>query len=420
MDITDLKVTEEKLAVSEKKWEKTFDTIPDLILVIDNQHKIVKANKAMVKKLGVKREEITGRFCYDVMHGTDKPPSYCPHEKTLADGKERIKEVYEQNFNGFYMVSASPIFDSEGRSLGVVEVARDITERRKMEEQLRVVAMTDELTGLFNRRGFFTLSEKHCKLANRTKRKMSLLYLDLDNMKKINDKLGHNAGDQALMDTAKILKESFRESDIIARIGGDEFAVLLTEHSESDIEDTVTNNIRNNLNVHNRHGLRNYELSLSMGIVYYDPKNPCSVDSLLAKADAFMYNAKKHPKIDEKLATSTSEKETESRIYKRFKAGNNYWAEINGSGKISIKDISISGICLKTSEYLDTSSICKIRVFSSTESITSQGMVVWSYLMGTQTEKEKSLPYYETGLKFIKTNDKTKRSLEKYISGLAG
>ncbi len=282
------------------------------------------------------------------------------------------------------------------------------------------MAMTDELTGLFNRRGFFTLSEKHCKLADRTKRKMSLLYIDLDGMKTINDKLGHKAGDQALMDTAIILKDSFRESDIIARIGGDEFAVLLTEHSKSDIEDVIITNINNNLATHNKRGLRNYELSLSMGVVYYDPRNPCSIDNLLTKADAFMYNAKKHPKFEEKAVSSISEKESESRIYKRFNIGNDYWAEINGSDKVNIKDISVGGVCLRTSRHLDPSSSCKIKVLSSSENIASDGIVVWSYLMGTKTEEGTSQPYYETGLKFIEMNDKIKNSLEKYISSITG
>jgi diguanylate cyclase (GGDEF)-like protein/PAS domain S-box-containing protein len=420
MDISSSKLAEKNLLHAKEEWEKTFDTIPDLILVVDSQHKIVKANKAIAEKAGIKREELIGRSCFDVMHDSNKVPAQCPHSKTMKDGKEHIREMYEEKLNGFYIMSCSPIYDPEGRILGIVEVARDITERKKMEEKLRALAMTDELTGLFNRRGFFTLSEKHCKLANRTRRKMSLLYVDLDDMKTINDKLGHNAGDQALMDTAKILKESFRESDIIARIGGDEFAVLLTEHSESDIENIIITNIKNNLAAHNKQGLRNYKLSLSMGVVYYDPKNPCSIDNLLTKADAFMYHAKKKHKFEEQAVSSTSEKEAESRIYKRFRTGNDSWAEINGSDRASIKDISVSGLCLRTSRHLDPSSTCKIKMLASSDDIVSDGIVVWSYLMGTKTEKGTSLPYYETGLKFIEMNENTKKSLEKYISSITG
>jgi diguanylate cyclase (GGDEF)-like protein/PAS domain S-box-containing protein len=420
MDVSSRKQAEKTLIHAREEWEKTFDAIPDLILVVDNQHKILKANRALALKAGMKREELIGRFCFDVMHGSNEVPAHCLHTKTIKDGKEHISEMYKEKLNGFYIVSSSPIYDPEGRSLGIVEVARDITERKKMEEKLRVMAMTDELTGLFNRRGFFTLSEKHCKLADRTKRKMSLMYLDIDGMKTINDKLGHKAGDQALTDIAKILKESFRESDLIARIGGDEFVVLLTEHSESDIEYIITNNIKNNLKAHNKQDLRNYELSLSMGIVHYDPKHPCTIDNLIAKADALMYDVKKNHKLKEEIVSSTSERESESRVYKRFSIGNDCWAEINSSDKVSIKDISVGGVCLRTSMHLDPSSTCKIKVLSSSENIVSDGIVVWSYLMGTKTEKGTSQPYYETGLKFIEMNEKIKNSLEKYISSITG
>ncbi|MEN8264425.1 MAG: PAS domain S-box protein [Nitrospirota bacterium] len=415
MDITSSKLAEKSLVNAKEEWEKTFDTIPDLILVIDNEYKILKANKALAEKTGMKKEEIIGRYCYEIMHGTDKIPLHCMHSKTIANGKERTEEVYREKLKGFYIISCSPIYDHNGSSLGIVEVARDITGRRQMEEKLRVLAMTDELTGLFNRRGFFTLAEKHCKLANRTRNRMSLLYLDLNGMKTINDKLGHTAGDQALIDTAAILKDNFRESDIIARIGGDEFAVLLTEHSESDIENIITTNIKNHLLNHNTSGLRNYKLSLSMVVVYYDPKNPCSIDNLLTKADAFMYNAKQNHTVK---SSSASEKETESRIYKRFRAGANCLAKIGSSPMVNIKDISIGGVCLKTSEYLDTGSTHIIRVLSADKDITSKGIVVWSYLMGTKTAHEKSIPCYDTGLKFIDLNNRSKQSLEKYISSL--
>ena len=418
MDITSSKLAEKSLVNAKEEWEKTFDTIPDLILVIDNEHKILKANRALAEKTGMKKEELIGKYCYEIMHGTNKIPLHCMHSKTIADGKEHTEEVYREKLKGFYILSCSPIYDHDGSSLGIVEVARDITGRRQMEEKLRVLSMTDELTGLFNRRGFFTLAEKHCKLSNRTGNRMSLLYLDLDVMKAINDKLGHTAGDQALIDTAAILKDNFRESDIIARIGGDEFAVLLTEHSGSDIEHIITTNIKNHLINHNTRGLRNYELSFSMGVVYYDPKNPCSIDNLLTKADAFIYDAKKHPSVEQKASASASVKETESRIYKRFRPGDNYLAKNGSFSMVNIKEISVGGICLKTSEYLDTSRTYEIRVFSPDEDITSEGIVVWSYLMGTKTVDDKSMPSYETGLKFIDPNDRTKQSLEKYISSL--
>ena len=176
----------------------------------------------------------------------------------------------------------------------------DITRRKKMEERLKEAAITDDLTGLFNRRGFFTISEKQCKLASRNRRGMALLYMDLDGMKTINDELGHKAGDQALVDIANILKESFRESDIIARIGGDEFAALLTELSEPDIEYLIAAHLQNNLRIHNKREDIDYELWLSIGIARYDPEHPCSIDALISRADALMYKDKKYHRLRER------------------------------------------------------------------------------------------------------------------------
>ncbi len=419
MDITERKQAEENLVHAKKEWEKTFDTIPDIIAVIDNQYRIIKANKTMAKKLGVTRKKLIGKLCYNVIHGTEEPPSNCPHGKCVSDGKEHIEEFYADNLKGHYILSATPLSDSEGHVIGVVEVARDITERKKIENKLQAVAITDDLTGLFNRRGFFTSAEQQCKLADRTKRGLFLLYLDLDSLKAINDRHGHKVGDQALVDTANILKKSFRKSDIIARIGGDEFAVLLTEPSKPDIENIIINHVKDNLKIFNEQASKNYKLSLSMGITYYDPEHPCSLDNLISRADALMYDYKKHYKLDEKATPSLHEDMRERRAYKRFKTGNNYRAKLDDTDKFKIKNISIGGICLKTSHHLNTSSIYKIKIFSyKNKEISTEGIVVWSYLIGTTTEKESSFPYYETGLKFIEMTYKLRSSLEKFITNL--
>ncbi len=125
---------------------------------------------------------------------------------------------------------------------------------------------------------------------------MVLLFLDLNNMKGINDRFGHKEGDQALIDTAELLRKTFRESDIIGRMGGDEFAVMLTEPSQRDIQDIIFDHVRKNLKAHNELGLRPYELSFSMGMADYDPGNPSSIGDLLTKADKMMYEEKKRYK----------------------------------------------------------------------------------------------------------------------------
>ncbi len=162
----------------------------------------------------------------------------------------------------------------------------------KMVQELRNQALVDELTGLYNRRGFMFLAQQQLKLANRKQMGMLLLFADFNNLKWINDTLGHHKGDLALIETANILKETFREPDIIARIGGDEFVVLATE-DRREIAEILITRLQENLDTHNARGTRGYKLSLSMGIARYDPECPCSIDELLDRADSLMYAQKR-------------------------------------------------------------------------------------------------------------------------------
>ena len=163
-------------------------------------------------------------------------------------------------------------------------------ENARLYESVRALSLTDGLTELYNRRGFVTLAEQALKLAHRTKRGMVLLFADLDGLKQINDTLGHSAGDQALIATANILRETFREADIVARLGGDEFVVLALETAENG---AVLTRLYENLTRHNTQANRGYNLSLSIGVARYDPEHACSVDELLAQADALMYEEKR-------------------------------------------------------------------------------------------------------------------------------
>jgi len=161
----------------------------------------------------------------------------------------------------------------------------------KGEEALLALSLTDELTGLCNRRRFFVLTEQCLKIATRTKKRSMLLFIDMDDLKWINDHCGHNEGDQALIGLANILKKTFRESDIIARIGGDEF-VVLSEITEENSEILMTR-LYENIKDYNAKRSRRYTLSISVGTTQFDPEYPISIDELLSKADALMYAQKR-------------------------------------------------------------------------------------------------------------------------------
>ena len=166
-----------------------------------------------------------------------------------------------------------------------------IDQRKKAEASLRTLSLKDDLTGLYNRRGFFILAEQGLKTAQRMGKEMLLIFGDLDNLKGINDTFGHKEGDQALADTAKVLKETFRESDIVARIGGDEFVVLAMNNLENSAEKLV-NRFKQVLKDHHFKTKHPHKISMSLGIARFDPQNPCSTDALLAQADRFMYENK--------------------------------------------------------------------------------------------------------------------------------
>lgn len=177
------------------------------------------------------------------------------------------------------------------------ELQEEIIERKRTEEKIKNLSLTDELTGIYNRRGFFTFANQQLKVASRMKKGVLLFYADMDDLKLINDNMGHQEGDRAIIDASNVLKKTFRESDIIARMGGDEFAVMMIEASDSDAE-VMTDRLQKNVDFHNAKKNRPYRLSLSFGFVRYNHDYPQSIDDLLAKADSLMYEYKKRKKSD--------------------------------------------------------------------------------------------------------------------------
>lgn len=189
-------------------------------------------------------------------------------------------------------LSTAPLRNPEGAINGILAIISDVTERRQLEEKLRILSVTDELTGLHNRRGFFSLVEQMIKVAMRQKDKICILYADLDNLKGINDTWGHQEGDRALIDAANILRGTYRESDVVARLGGDEFAVVPVGSFSDDME-TISTRLEEAVADFNSEETRNYRLSISIGFSIFDPELPCSIDELLARADELMYEQKR-------------------------------------------------------------------------------------------------------------------------------
>jgi PAS domain S-box-containing protein len=142
-DITERRQAEEALIRAKEEWEVTFDTMPDLIAIIDNHHRILRVNKAMAQKLGQEPGQCIGLPCYKYVHGLPEPPQFCPHAYTINDGRQHIEEVYEERLGGYFLVSTTPMFSKAGEVIGSVHVARDITEHKIAEEE--IIKLNEEL-----------------------------------------------------------------------------------------------------------------------------------------------------------------------------------------------------------------------------------------------------------------------------------
>jgi len=236
-----LKLDEERLEarkalmLSNMQWRQTFDTIPDLVMVLDASQRIIQINKAARERLGIPEDcdsDLMG-FCFQHVHSLNNPPENCPLRALLADQQPHEVEHYLPQLNGYFHVTVNPVFDGDGKLTGAVHVARDISSRRAMEEELRHLSTHDTLTGLYNRAYFEAEVSRlqHGRIAP-----LSVVVADLDGLKQANDMHGHDHGDALIRTAAAMLRDLFGPNDIIARVGGDEFAVLLKGAGEDRVE----------------------------------------------------------------------------------------------------------------------------------------------------------------------------------------
>jgi diguanylate cyclase (GGDEF)-like protein len=163
-------------------------------------------------------------------------------------------------------------------------------ERQRYRTMLQNLSMRDELTGLLNRRGFLSLAGQHLKIAQRSNWMIMLLFADLDELKEINDQFGHVEGDEALRSVARILRQTFRASDIIARLGGDEFIVLAVKITDEGIK-IIAKRLREKVQKTNQNN-PHYQISLSFGVVKFDPQAMLSLEEMIAQADKALYESK--------------------------------------------------------------------------------------------------------------------------------
>ena len=264
----------QELQVSEMRFRAIIEKAADSIIIVDGNGIVHFVNPAAESLFGRRGEDLLGEpFGFPVVARETTELTILRTGGDTATAEMRVVET---------------IWEGERAYLASL---RDITELVRLREELRAMSLLDDLTGLYNRRGFFTLAQQQLKLADRAQTGMLLLVADLDGLKGINDTLGHHVGDLALIETAQVLKETFRESDVVARTGGDEFAVLAVEASGPSAE-ILTTRLQEHLEARNAQEDRRYKLSLSFGVARFDPENPSSIEALMRGADARMYEHK--------------------------------------------------------------------------------------------------------------------------------
>ena len=291
--LNNIKEREETL----KRQAQMLDLASDAIIIRDFDDRITYWNHAAELQYGWTAIEAASQYPNELLNTVFQIPE---DEITAILFRNGLWEgdVAQTRRNGAQLTVWSRyqlLKDEEDRITGLLEINRDITEKKKAEETIRNLSLTDEFTKLYNRRGFMTFARQALKIAERTKSAVTIFFADIDGLKWINDNMGHDHGDMAILDAANMLRSAFRESDIIARLGGDEFAVVSMGDGSFNAS-TLASRLQKNIEAHNTNGNRPFLLSMSVGMVRRSLTQPKSIDDLLKEADKLMYDQKRKKK----------------------------------------------------------------------------------------------------------------------------
>jgi diguanylate cyclase (GGDEF)-like protein/PAS domain S-box-containing protein len=287
----ELKIVQERLA-------NLVETIPMGIIIIDCAGKFELANSVAEQIFGLPRTELIGRS-YKDQHwqlknadGSELKDDW-PLKKVIKTGQPMLGVEYAITTGAgqerILSINAAPYYDRQGNITGIVASMEDITIRKQMEAQLKYLSLHDKLTGLYNR----TLFEREMsRLRTGRYSPVGIIMCDIDGLKLVNDTLGHKQGDQLLLLASKLIKSCFREQDVVARIGGDEFAILLAKTSQAELENSCRI-LRETIGKYSGPELRNIPISISVGFAIKSGFRVNMTD-LFKEADNNMYREKLH------------------------------------------------------------------------------------------------------------------------------
>ncbi len=289
---------EAELAEKEQRYRDLFDYGQSMICIHDLNGILLTVNPAALKSLGFEYDQLIGHNIRDFM------PTELQHyfagflrqieHQGLAEG---TFELVANDGKRVVWKYQCVLVSEAGKEPYVLGNAQDITKLIDAKNQLKNLSLKDELTGLYNRRGFLTMADQQFKLERHdgTARGLTLMFADMDGLKKINDVYGHEAGSEAIRSLANIMRSALRESDLVARWGGDEF-VILTIGSHNKHADLVSERINDMIDEFNETGDKPYQLACSIGLAPVPIVGNRSIENILADADKAMYEEKNRRK----------------------------------------------------------------------------------------------------------------------------
>jgi len=297
-DITERKRAEEALARSEEKYRTILENMHDSYIEVDIAGNFTFINEATCRNLGFTIEELIGQSFGKIAPDQDGIRDiFKVYNEVYKTGEPHtgfaFKVMRKDGSTGYAETSISLIKNAQGMPIGFRSVGRDVTERKQMEQKLMELATHDGLTGLANRALLYDRFGIAMANAQRNKKKIAVMTLDLDLFKYVNDTLGHDIGDRVLIAVAGRLTGALRKSDTVARMGGDEFVLLLWEIDDKDAAVIVAEKILKDFRqpfISDGHSLK---VTVSIGIAIY-PENGENMEELLKCSDKLLYTAKQN------------------------------------------------------------------------------------------------------------------------------